>query len=136
MKPALDRGLRKLGRSVVQVIVSGGATALISLIVGGLSPGAAAGVAFGWYVLVVFLQNYGETAGKLPVLLPSPGLITTTPGGAVGTVVGTLDAITTPVLAGPTQVVGDVVSTAGKVVGGVAGTAGGLISDVENLGGL
>ena len=126
MKPALDRGLRKFGRDVLQVVAAGGATALVGVLTGHLNPEVAVMVAFGFKVFLVFAQNYLETSGKIPVVLPSPGLITTTTGGVLGKSVGTVDAVTGE--AG--TVVGEVVSTAGNVVGGVAGAAGDLVGGV------
>lgn len=123
MKPALNRGLRKAGRALLQVVASGGATALVNMIVGGLSPTVAPVVGFAWLVFFTFLQNAGETKGIIPVILPSPGLVTTSAGGAVSKVVGTVDTVTE----GTGQVVGDVLNTAGSVVGGIAGAAGGLL---------
>lgn len=132
MKPALDRGLRKAGRAIFQMAAAGSLTALVDLLAHGLSPATASAVLIVWGVIVTFLHNYLETKGTIPVILPSPGLVTTAAGGAVGTAVGTVDAVTQ----GTTQVVGDVVNTAGQVVGGVVGTVGGLLGDVENLGGI
>lgn len=139
MKPALDRGLRKAGRDLLQVIAAGGATALVSMITGHLHPEIAVIVAFGFKVLTAFAQNTLETAGAIPVILPAAGLITTSAGGAIGKAVGTVDAVT----AGTGQVVGEVLNTAGKAVGGVAGAVGGLLGpapdippDVESKGGI
>lgn len=127
MKPALDRGLRKAGRDLLQVVAAGGATALVTMLTGHLNPELAVAVAFAFKLLVTFAQNTAETAGKIPVVLPSPGLVTTTAGGAVSKVVGTVDTVAE----GAGQVVGDVVDTAGKVVGGIAGTAGGLTGEED-----
>jgi hypothetical protein len=129
MKPALNRGLRKMGRDLLQVIAAGGATALVTLITGHLHPELAVIVAFAFKLLVTFAQNTAETNGSIPVVLPSPGLVTTTTGGLVGTVVGTVDAVTS----GTTQVVGDVVNTAGQAVGAVTGTVGGLLTDLTGV---
>lgn len=123
MGPALNRGLRKVGRDLLQVIAAGGATALVTMLTGHLNPELAVAVAFAFKLFVTFAQNTAETAGKIPVVLPSPGLVTTTAGGAVSKVVGTVDAVTEET----GQVVGDVLNTAGVAVGGIAGVAGGLL---------
>ncbi|HET7110268.1 MAG TPA: hypothetical protein VFI41_05315 [Gemmatimonadales bacterium] len=136
MKPALDRGLRKAGRTILQMAAAGSLTVLVDVLAHGLSPTIASLVLAVWGVIVVFLHNYGETKGFIPAILPTPGLVTTTPGGTMGKVVGTVDTVAEPAVEGATQVVGDVVSTTGKVVGAVAGTAGSLLGDVENLGGI
>lgn len=122
MSPALTRGLKKAGRTILQLAAGGALTALVSAAAGGLSPTTSGFVLAAWGALVAFLQTYGETAGAIPAVLPTAGLVTTTAGGAVTRVVGTVDAVAR---AGG-EVVGDVVDTAGKVVGGVAGIAGGL----------
>lgn len=123
MGPALNRGLRKVGRDLLQVIAAGGATAVVTMLTGHLNPELAVTVAFAFKLLMTFAQNTAETAGKIPVVLPSPGLVTTTAGGAVSKVVGTVDAVTEET----GQVVGDVLNTAGVAVGGIAGAAGGLL---------
>lgn len=123
MGPALNRGLRKVGRDLLQVIAAGGATAVVTMLTGHLNPELAVTVAFAFKLLMTFAQNTAETAGKIPVVLPSPGLVTTTAGGAVSKVVGTVDAVTEET----GQVVGDVLNTAGVAVGGIAGVAGGLL---------
>lgn len=136
MSPALSRGLRKAGRSILQLVAGGGLTALVTILAHGLNPGTEGLIMAAFTALVAFLHNFLETGGTIPTILPTPGLVTTTPStGVVAKTVGTVDTVT----AGAGQVVGDVVSTAGNVVGGVAGTAGGLLGavggDVENLGG-
>lgn len=120
--PALTRGLKKAGRTVLQLAAGGALTALVSSLADGLAPGTAAVVMAAWTVLVAALQNGAEAKGVIPAILPTAGLVTTTAGGAVTRVVGTVDAV----VQDGTQVVGDVVNTAGRVVGGVAGIAGGL----------
>jgi len=122
MSPALSRGLRKAGRTLLQLIAGGALTALVAALTNGLSPDVEGVVMAAWTVLVAFLHNYGETAGIVPAILPTPGLVTTSAGGAVSKVVGSVDTV---VQAG-NQVVGDVVSTTGKVVGGIAGPVGDL----------
>jgi len=122
MKPAMSRGLRKAGRTLVRLVAAGGLTALVDLAAHGLSPEAAAAVMVVWGTVVSFLHNYLETNGTIPAFLPTPGLVTTTAGGVVTKVVGTTDTV---VQAG-NQVVGDVLSTTGRVVGAVAGPVGDL----------
>jgi hypothetical protein len=130
MSPALSRGLRKAGRSILQLVAGGGATALVDLIAKGLSPATSAVLLTVFTTVAAFLHNYFETTGAIPAILPTPGLVTTGPStGVVGSVVGTVDAVTT----GATQVTGDVVNTAGKVVGGVTGTVGGLLTDLTGV---
>ena len=122
MSPALTRGLKKAGRTVAQLIAGGALTALVAAVAHGLSPGVEGVVMGAWTALVAMAQNTAETKGAIPALLPTPGLVTTTAGGAVTRVVGTVDAVAQ---AG-NQVTGEVVSTAGKVVGAVAGPVGDL----------
>lgn len=122
MSPALNRGLRKAARSILQLAAGGALTALVSAIADGLAPGTEAVVMAAWTALVALLHNTAETAGIIPAILPTPGLVTTTAGGALTKVVGTADTV---VQTG-NQVVADVVSTAGQVVGGIAGPVGDL----------
>lgn len=127
MAAAGSRGLRKGIRGLMQTIAGGGLTALVALLAGGLSPFLSSLLTVGFGALAAFLQNYLETAGKIPTLLPTPGLVTTTAGGLVAKTVGTVDAVATDA----TTVVGDVVSTTGQVVGGVVGTVTDLTSDLS-----
>lgn len=111
MSPALTRGWRKAARTVIQIVASGGLTAAVDAIAGGLDGELRAVVAAVWLVVVTFAQNSLETSGKLPVLLPSPGLVpaatkVVTPavgpveataekvGEAVGEVTGTVESVT------------------------------------------
>lgn len=119
MSPAASRAVRKGIRSLLQAIGGGGLTALVAVVAGGLSPGQAALLTGAFTAIVAVVHNYLETAGTIPVLLPTPGLLTAEPSTAITTkVVGTLDA-TSATIGG---VVTDVVDTAGKVIGGVVGT--------------
>lgn len=136
MKPALNRGLRKAARTLLQLAAAGGLTALVDLAAHGLAPEQAAAVMIVWGTLVAFLHNFLETKGVIGALLPTPGLVTTAPAGAVGKVVGTVDTVAQRTATTAVSVVGDVVNTAGEVVGGVAGAAGGLLKGVEDLGGV
>lgn len=122
MTPGLTRGLKKGLRTIGQVIVGGGATALVAALADGLSPRNAALLLGAFTALAAFLQNYGEGSGHLPVLLPTPSLI---PGPAA-VAVATVDAA-----AGQTgEIVGDVLDTAGDVVGEITGQ----LDDPDNEG--
>lgn len=122
MRPALVRGAKKAGRTILQLAAGGALTALVSALAGGLDPGTQAVVMAAWTALMAALQNAGEARGVIPVLLPTAGLVTTTVGGTASRAVGTVDTV---IQAGG-QVVGDVVSTTGEVVGAVAGPVGNL----------
>ena len=129
MSAAGSRGARKATRDAFQallaVVAGGGSYILLDALIHTLNPlwGAALTVVF--KVVVTYAQNYLETKGSVPVMLPSPGLITTKEGGNIGQVVGTVDAVTT----GTGEVVGQVVDTAGDVVGSLSGTVGGLLAE-------
>lgn len=124
--PARSRGLRKATRDILQVVISlvaaGGATAIIDLIVGSVDPVIGIILAFVFKILVTYAQNSLEARGSIPTLLPTPGLVTETTSGVVTTAVGTVDAVAES----STQVVGEVLNTAGKVVGGLTGAVSGL----------
>lgn len=80
--------LRKTVRTLLQLVVSGGLTALVSAITDGLAPETTAVVLAAWQVVVTLAQNALESAGAVPTLLPSPAapgapapLVQTTPAG-------------------------------------------------------
>lgn len=114
MSAALQRGWRKAARTLLQLAVGGALTAGVGVLTDGLSPNAKVLVLTGWTVLIALLQNVAETAGKLPVLLPSPGLVV---GPVADVVVGTVDAVVEETGA----IAGDVLDVAGDVVGEVVG---------------
>lgn len=119
MKPAFNRGFRKALRTLLQMGAGGGLTALVDLAAHGLSPAQAGAIMVAWTTAVTFLHNYLETAGVIPALFPTPGLVTAGAASGMATkVLGTIDT-TTATIGG---VVTDVVNTNGKVVGGVVGT--------------
>lgn len=148
MSPALSRGFRKLARSVLQVVASGGATAITELIADaigkGLGPEARVAWTFAWYCFFVFAQNTLETKGSIPTLLPSPGLVTKTAGGIVTQTVGTAtEAVATTaatveaVVDEGGDVVGQVTDTTGDVIGDVTGTVEDAVGDVTGaVGGI
>lgn len=65
MNPALDRLLR----TVMQFVVSGAFTTLVTALAGGLSPSTAVIVLAVAQMVVTYTQNALEDAGKIPVLL-------------------------------------------------------------------
>lgn len=107
--PALHRGWRKAARTLLQVIASGGLTAAVDTVAGGLSPNGKVIVAAAWLILVTFAQNALETRGTVPVVLPTPGLVPSAKnvaqnvavvdtavekvGGAVGDVTGVVTSL-------------------------------------------
>jgi uncharacterized membrane protein YjjP (DUF1212 family) len=122
VQPAASRGIKKSIRALLQTIAGGGCTALVALLAGGLSPQWASTLTIIFGAFAALLQNYFETKGTIPVLLPTPGLVTTTVGGVVGKTVGTVDTVTTEA----ETVVGDVLNNAGEVLGAVTGIVPGL----------
>lgn len=116
MSPALYRAWRKGARTLLQMAAAGGLTALVDLVAHGLSPATAGAVLVVWGVVVAFLHNYTETAGILPVLLPTPGLVPSVAPlavKAVGTIETTIDHVG--------EVVGDVTGTVTDLTGGLLG---------------
>lgn len=115
--PALQRGWRKAARDLLQAVAAiaaaGGTTALIELITGSVDPSAGIILAFVFKVLFAFIQNWAETSGMIPTLLPTPSLVVGPASGAVATVEATADR--------GGEIVGDVLDTAGDVVGGITG---------------
>jgi hypothetical protein len=71
MSPALTRGIKKAVRTLAQMAASGALTAAVTALAGGLTPAVGAWVATGWMLVVTFTQNYLESAGAIPTLLPT-----------------------------------------------------------------
>lgn len=127
MSPALDRGLRKAIRTIVQVVASGGLTLAVDQFSGGLSPATRTYVGAAWLIIVVFAQNFLETGGTIKTLLPASGLITESPGRWLTRSVGVLADAKGTVEVGVSEtgeIAGEVVDTAGEVVGDVSGQMG------------
>lgn len=118
MSTAWHRGWRKAARTAVQLVAGGALTALITAITGGLSPGTAAIVLGAWTVVVAAAQNTAETAGKIPTLLPTPGLTPST--GILPHVVGTIETTVDQTGGAVGAVEGIVTDTAGRLIGEVA----------------
>lgn len=116
--PAWHRGWRKAVRTVVQLAASGALTAAVNQIADGLAPNSKVYVLAGWTILLALLQNSFETAGKIPVLLPTPGLVPSV-GPVATTAVGVVETTV--------DHVGDLV---GDVTGTVEDVAGGLLGEV------
>lgn len=119
--PALYRGWRKAARDLLQalaaVAASGGTVALIDAITGSVDPVLGVVLAFVFKILFAFVQNYAETAGKIGVLLPTPGLVPSSGPGAVA--VGTVDAVAEKIGDAVGEVTGTVQSTTGELLGEV-----------------
>jgi hypothetical protein len=119
MSAALQRGWRKAARTVLQMAAAGSLTAVVAAVADGLNPTVAGFVLAGWGVLVTFLQNYLETAGTIPTLLPTPG---TVPSRGVAPVsVGTVATTVEDVGGDTSVVVGTVEGLEGEVLGEVSG---------------
>lgn len=102
---------------------AGSLTALVAAAADGLNPTTAGIAVAAWGVLVTFLQNYLETAGKIPTLLPTPGVV---PSRAVvaTTAVGTVATTVEDVEMDTRVVVGTVEDLEGEVLGEVSGVLG------------
>jgi len=116
---ALHRGWRKAVRTVVQVVASGGLTAAVDAVAGGLDPNTRVMVAAVWLVVVTFCQNALETRGTIPALLPTPGLVPSA-GKVAEPVVGVVETTV--------DRVGDAV---GDVEGVVTDLTGDLLGEVN-----
>jgi hypothetical protein len=128
------RGLRKGIRTLLQTIAGGGLTVLVTALAGGLDPGIQGIVMAGFTALVAYLQNYFETSGKIPTLLPTASIVPVVSdvgkaiegaGPVVASSVATVDAVATE--AG--NIVGEVTDTAGDMVGEVTGA----VDEVSDL---
>jgi hypothetical protein len=119
---AFSRGWRKGARSLVQVAAAGGLTLFVTAIAHGLTATQEGLVMGAWLGVVAFLHNYLETAGMIPVLLPTSGLVSSATTGAS-------DAVLAPVV-GAVEATAD---DAGKVTGTVTDVAGGVVGTVTGL---
>lgn len=119
MSPALTRGWRKAARAVLQTIAAGGMTALVVAVAGHLDPATEAIVLGANLAIVTFLHNFLESAGKIPVVLPTPGLV---PSAApvLAPAVGTVDTAV--------EKIGDAV---GDITGVVQDLEGNLLGEVN-----
>jgi hypothetical protein len=69
---ALQHGLRRGARTVLQLVAGGALTAVVAAIVHGLAPGSEAVIMATWTAIVAALQNGLEQAGRIPTILPTP----------------------------------------------------------------
>lgn len=113
---AQQRGWRKGIRSLAQTIAGGGLTALVAVLAGGLSPGAAAVLTAAFSALAAYLQNYLETAGSIPTLLPTSTVVVPNPAGALQPAAAVLETS---------------IDTAGDIVGEVLDVPGDLLRGDE-----
>lgn len=111
--PAFNRGWKKAARTVVQTIAGGGLTALVTVLAGGLSPQASVLIMAMFTALAAMAQNYLETGGTIPTLLPTPGLVV----GPVAETVATVDAV----VDSTGDIMGDVLDTGGDIIGEITG---------------
>ena len=111
---ALSRGWRKAARTLLQLAVGGSLTAVVDLLAHGLSPATAGAVMTIWTALVAFLHNYLETAGKIPTIFATPGLVTST-------IAPVAQATVTAQTSTTGAITGAVTDTAGEVIGKVTG---------------
>lgn len=115
MTPAFSRGIRKALRTLAQMVVSGALTAAVNELAAGLSAEAKLLVGAGWLFIITFSHNYLETVGKIPVLLPSPGLVVAT---------GKTEAVVEADVDPEGEVEGTLTDLKGGVVGEVVGQLG------------
>lgn len=119
MSAAWHRGIRKALRTVVQLAAGGALTALVSALSDGLAPSTQGVVMAAWTVLVTLAQNTAETAGKIPTLLPTPGVVPSR--AAVTTAVGTVATTVEDADDATAVVVGTVEDLEGQILGEVSG---------------
>lgn len=127
---AQSRGSRKLARTALQWIASIGSTGITAAIAEalGVSFGPQAAIAFQAFFLFVYTyaQNSLETAGKIPVLFPSPGLVSQ----ILTPVAGAVPDLTPLVAPGAAATVDAVSDTTGGVAGAVTDLTGDIIGEV------
>ena len=117
MSPALHRGVRKAIRSALQLVAAGALTAAVNTFADGLAPNVKVYVLAGWTVAVALAQNSLEAAGKVTVLLPTPGLVPSV--GVAPKAVGVVETSIDHVGGAVGDVEGVVTDTAGELLGEV-----------------
>lgn len=118
MSAAWHRGYRKALRTALQLVAAGALTAAVNTFTDGLAPNVKVYVLAGWTVAVALAQNFAETAGKIPALLPTPGLVPST-GKLAGHAIGTVDTAV--------DTIGDAVGDIEGVVADIDGTLLGVV---------
>lgn len=63
---------RRFLRTVIQLIASGGLTAIVDAVVGGLSPAMIALVLAVWQAVVTYCHNWLEDNTRFPAMLKAP----------------------------------------------------------------
>jgi hypothetical protein len=114
MSPALNRGLRKGLRTLLQLAVGGALTAAVNVLADGLTPNTKILVMTGWTVVIALLQNTLESAGTVPTLLPTPAIVTTAPAA----VAATAGAVVEMTLEDTGDIVGEVLDVVDDTLGG------------------
>ena len=124
--PARVRGWRKAMRDVFQaflaVIAAGGTTVLIDSFLDSVPATWSIPIGIAYKILFVYVQNYLETAGKIPVMLPTPGMVPSTGALAGQKTVGTVET-TVEQLGG----------AVGEITGTVEGLEGELLAEVRDV---
>ena len=108
-------------RTAAQLVAGGALTALVTALAGGLSPTVGALVLGVWTAVIATAQNGLEAAGKIPTLLPTPGLVPSVAPLASKTVATVETAVD--------QTGGAV----GEIEGTVTGTGGELVGEVVDV---
>lgn len=117
MSPALHRGLRKAARTLLQLVAGGALTAAVNQFADGLSANTKAYVLAAWTVVITLAQNTAETAGLIPTLLPTPGVVPSV--GAVTQTVATVETTVDQTGGAVGDVEGTVTDQAGDLLGEV-----------------
>jgi len=131
--PAQCRGIRKGLRDALQaaiaVVAAGGATVAFETFVGTLAPAYSGLLAVAFKIFIAYLQNYLETAGKIPVLLPTPGLVSP----VLAPVTDAVKDITPIVAPAAEAVIDAVVDPVEGIVGTVTDLTGDVVGKVTGL---
>jgi hypothetical protein len=124
------KGLRDAFQAVLAVVAAGGATVVVDLLIGQINSllvGAVLTLVF--KVLIAYAQNLLETAGKIPVLLPTPGLVSAALEPVEEVLAGAVPILAPP----PVATVDAVVAETGEIAGTVVGVTGGVVGKVTGL---
>jgi membrane associated rhomboid family serine protease len=109
-----NTGVRRGIRTLLQTVAGGGLTALVTVIAGGLPVATSGALVAIFGALVALAQNWLESAGKVPILLPTRTTVASAFDGLAQATVGAA-------IESGGKVVGQVTDLAGDVVGQVTG---------------
>jgi hypothetical protein len=122
---SLRKAVRDAFQALLAVLAAGGATVAFETFIGTLAPAYSGLLAIALKIVIAYAQNYLETAGRIAVMLPTPGIVPVVPEVEDGNPANGL-----PMAAPVGGIVEAAVDDAGALVGQVKDTKGAVVGDV------